>query len=90
MMVKYSANTIKNNDVDATNINSTTLTFCKSFSFIHQFNKFSPEPKNEPVNIVNSNYYDNDQFETLKFHEIVSHYPQNLPHFQYKFAKLFF
>ena len=59
------------------------------FLLFNQFNKFSPQPKNEPVNIVNSNYYDNDQFETLKFHENVSHYPQNLPHFQYKFAKLF-
>ena len=32
-------------------------------------NNFSPEPKNEPENVVNSNYYDIDQIQTLKFPE---------------------
>ena len=35
----------------------------------NQFNKFSPEPKNEPENVVNSNYYEIDQIQTLKFPE---------------------
>ena len=34
----------------------------------NQFNNFSPEQKNEPKNVVNSDYYDIDH-QTLKFHE---------------------
>ena len=34
-----------------------------------QFNNFSVEKKNGPKNVVNFNYYDIDQFQTLKFHE---------------------
>ena len=34
-----------------------------------QFNNFSPEQKNESENVVNSNYYDIDHFQTLKFPE---------------------
>ena len=33
----------------------------------NQFNNTSPEKDNDPVNIVNSKYYDVDQIQTLKF-----------------------
>ena len=36
---------------------------------MNQFNNSSPGQKNDPENIVNSNYHDIDQLETLKFHE---------------------
>ena len=69
-MVNSSLTAIKNNDVDATNINSTSLVLKTSTTLsllFNQFNNFSPEQKNEPENVVNSNYYDIDQFQTLKF-----------------------
>ena len=72
MMVNSSPTTIKNNDVDATNINSTSLVLKISANLsllFNQFNNFSPEQTNEPENVVNSNYYDIDQFQTLKLHE---------------------
>ena len=71
-MVNSNPATIKNNDVDATNINSTSLVLKPSANLsllFNQFNNFYPEQKNEPENVVNSNYYDTDQFQTLKFHE---------------------
>ena len=68
MIENPNSTTIKNNDVDASNANSTSLVF-------NQFNNFSPEQKNEPENTVNSNYYGIDQFQTLKFHEKISQYP---------------
>ena len=72
MMVNSSPTTVKNNDVCATNINSTSLVMKPSanlsLSFNH-FNNFYPVQKNDPENVVNSNYYDIDQFQTLKFHE---------------------
>ena len=37
-----------------------------SFLF-NRFNNFFPEHKNEPENVVNSNYYDIDQIQNLKF-----------------------
>ena len=72
MMVNSSPTTIKNNDVYATNINSTSLVLKHSLNLpllFNQFNNFYPEQKNELENIVNSNCYDIDQFQTLKFHE---------------------
>ena len=33
----------------------------------NQFNNTSPEKNNDPVNVVNSKYYDIDQIQTLKF-----------------------
>ena len=79
MMVNSSPTTIKNNDVYVTNINSTSLVLKHSLNLsllFNQFNNFYPEQKNELENIVNSNYYDIDQFQTLKFHEKkISHYP---------------
>ena len=33
----------------------------------NQFNNTSPEKDNDPVNVVNSKYYDIDQIQTLKF-----------------------
>ena len=71
-MVNSSPTTIINNDVDATNINSISLVLKPSANLsllFNQFNNFSPEQKNEPENVVNSNYYDIDQFQTLKHHE---------------------
>ena len=71
MMVNSSPNAIKNNDVDATNISSTSLVLKTSASLsllFNQFNNFSPEQKIEPENAVNSNYYDIDLFQALKFH----------------------
>ena len=78
MMVNSSPTAIKNNDVDATNINSTSLVLKPSATLsllFNQFNNSSPEQKNEPENVVNSNYYDIDQFQTLKFKKKISHYP---------------
>ena len=72
MMVNSSPTTIKNNDVDATNTNSTCLVLKPSANLsleFNQFNNFPHEQKTEPENVVNSNYYDIDQFQTLKFHE---------------------
>ena len=72
MMLNSNPNNIKNNDVDATNINSTSLvlTFSANLSLLfNQFNKFSSEEINGLENVVNSNYYDIDQFQTLKFYE---------------------
>ena len=65
MMVNSSPTTIKNNDVDATNINSTSLVLKPSANLsllFNQFNNFSSEQKNEPKNVVYSNYFDIDQF----------------------------
>ena len=62
-MVNSSPTTIKNNHVDATNINSTFLVLKPSANLsllFNQFNNFSAEQKNEPENVVNSNYYDID------------------------------
>ena len=70
MMVNSSPITIKNNDADATNINSTFLVLKPSANLsllFNQYNDFSSEQKNEPENLVNSNYYDIDQCQTLKF-----------------------
>ena len=53
MIENPNSTTIKNNDVDATNNNSTSLVF-------NQFDNFSPEQKHEPENTVNSNYYGTD------------------------------
>ena len=53
-----------------TNINSTSLVLKPSANLpllFNQFNNFSPEQKKEPGNVVNSNYYDIDQFQTLEF-----------------------
>ena len=52
-----SPTTIKNNDVDATNINNTSLVLKSSANLsllFNQFNTFSPEQKNKPENVVNS------------------------------------
>ena len=75
-MVITSPTTIKNNDVDATNINSSSLvpkTSANLFLLFNQFNNFSSKQRNEPEKVVNSNYYDIDQFQTLKFHEKICH-----------------
>ena len=55
MIINSSPTTIKSNDVDATNINSTSLVL-KSANLsllFNQFNNFSPEQKNDPENVVN-------------------------------------
>ena len=73
MMLNYSPTTVKNNDVYATNINSTSLVLKPSGNLsllFNQFNNFYLKQKNEPENVVNSTYYDTDQFQTLKLYEI--------------------
>ena len=63
MMVNSSPTTMKNNDIDASNINSASLIVKPSANLsllFNQFNNFSLDQKNEPENVVNSNYYDND------------------------------
>ena len=41
----------------------------------NQFNNSSPEQKTDPENVVNSNYYDIDQLQTLKFPPKINCYP---------------
>ena len=63
MMVNSSPSTIKTNYVDATSINITSLVSKPSANqslLFSQFNNFSPEQRNEPENVVKSNYYDID------------------------------
>ena len=63
MMVNSSPSTIKTSYVDATSINITSLVSKPSANqslLFSQFNNFSPEQRNEPENVVNSNYYDID------------------------------
>ena len=55
-----------------TNINSTSLVLKPSANlslYFNQFNNFSPNQRNKPEYVVNSNYYDFDQLQTLDFHE---------------------
>ena len=75
MTVNSTPPTIKSNDVDDNNINTTFLVLEPSSNLsllLNQFNNFSPEQKNGPANVVNSNYYDIDQFHTLRFYEKIS------------------
>ena len=75
MTVNSTPPTIKGNDVDDNNINTTFLVLKPSPNLsllLNQFNNFSPEQKNGPGNVVNSNYYDIDQFHTLRFYEKIS------------------
>ena len=61
MMVNSSPTTIKNNDVDVANINSTSPVLKPSANLsllFNQFNNFSSEQKNEPENVLNSIYCD--------------------------------
>ena len=63
MMVNSSPSTIKTNYVDATSIYIASLVSKRSANqslLFSQFNNFSPEQRNEPENVVNSNYYDID------------------------------
>ena len=60
MMVNSSPTTITNN-VDANNMNSTSLRLKPSANLSFLFNQliiFSPEQEHEPKNVVNFNYYD--------------------------------
>ena len=77
MMVNSNPTTFEKNDVDANNSNSTSLIVKPSanlYLLFNRFNNFSPEQKNGPENVVNSDYYDNKQFQALKFHEKISQY----------------
>ena len=70
MKVNSSPTTVKNSD--ANNITTSSLALKTSANpslLFNQFNNFSPEQKNESENIVNSNYYDIDHIQTLKFPE---------------------
>ena len=69
--------TIKNSD--ANHISSSSSLALKPSAnlslLFNYFNNFSPEPKNEPENVVNSNYYEIDQIQTLKFPEKICRCP---------------
>ena len=56
---------------------SSSLALKFSASLLSLFNQFNfyPERKNESQNVVNSNYYDIDQFQILKFPEKNKSYP---------------
>ena len=62
--------TIKISDANHSSSSSLASKPSSNLSLLfNQFNNLSPEPKNEPENVVNSNYYDIDQIQTLKFPE---------------------
>ena len=69
MISNCNPTTIKN--IDASHIsssNSLTLKPSANQSLLfNQFNNFSLENKNKPENVVNSNHYNIDQIQTLKF-----------------------
>ena len=68
MMVNSSTSTVKNIYINANNINSTSLIpkpYANWSLLFNHFNNFSPEQKNMPENVMNSNYYDIHQFQTL-------------------------
>ena len=71
MMVNCSPTTVKNNDANKINNDgSLVLKLSANLSLLFsQFNEFSPEQKNEPENVVNSNHFNVDQSQTLKFPE---------------------
>ena len=75
-MVNSNHTTFEKNDVDANNSNSTSLIVkpANLYLLFNRFSNFSPEQKNGPENVVNSDYYDNKQFQALKFHEKISQY----------------
>ena len=77
MISNCNLTTIKN--IDANHISSRSSLALKPSAnqslLFNQFNHFSPEHKIEPENAINSNYYDIDQIQTLKFPEKISHYP---------------
>ena len=68
MMVNFSPTTIKKNAANNINSNSSlALKLSKNLPLLfNQFKKFSTEQKHQPENVVNSNYYGIDQFQTLK------------------------
>ena len=67
----------KNSHTNSINRNSSLA--LKPFSILsllfNQFNISSPEQKTNLENIWNSNYYDIDQFKTLKLPEKIRPYP---------------
>ena len=72
MMLISRPTTIKSNNVVANNIKSTSLVLKPSANLsllFNPFNYFSTEQENESKNAANSDYYDIDQFQTLKLHE---------------------
>ena len=71
MMVNCSPTTVKNNDANKINSDgSLVLKLSANLSLLFsQFNEFSPEQKNEPENVVNSNYFKVEQSQTLNFPE---------------------
>lgn len=67
-VINSSRTTVKNSD--ANDINSTSLALKPSENLsllFNQFKNFSPEQKNQLENVVNSKYYDIDQFQLLNF-----------------------
>ena len=69
-VINSSRTTVKNSDANDINSNSLALKPSENLSLLfNQFRNFSPEQKNQLENVVNSKYYDIDQFENLKFSE---------------------
>lgn len=69
-VINSSRTTVKNSDANDINSNSLALKPSENLSLLfNQFKNFSPEQKNQLENVVNSKYYDIDQFENLKFSE---------------------
>lgn len=68
MMVNFSPTTVKKNAANNINSNSSlALKLSANLSLLfNQFNKFSTEQKHQLENVVNSNYYEIDQFQTSK------------------------
>ena len=59
-----------NSDARISKNSSSSLKPSSDLSLLfNQFNLSSPELKTDPENVVNSNYYDIDQLQTLKFSE---------------------
>ena len=71
MKVNSSRTTVKKSATNNNNSISLAPKPSENLSLLfNQFNNFSPERQNEPENFVNSKYYDNDEFQILKFPEI--------------------
>lgn len=69
-VINSSRTTVKNSDANDINSNSLALKPSENLSLLfNQFKNFSPKQKNQLENVVNSKYYDIDQFENLKFSE---------------------
>ena len=71
MLSNCDPTTIKKSDANHISISSSlAMKPSANLSLLfNQFNNFSLEHRNEPENVVNSNYYDINKIQTLKFPE---------------------